>query len=409
MMWVSKRILDLKKPLKKDIYSYIIVMFLGMACASLFFGGESTVFWAVNLCGWVVFFAKYVVVIPRKMGIMAVLYILMSMLPLLFNAEYVSISVKGIGTSVGILIVPLYLCFFVNLQNEKTHIKEILNILDLISIIGTILFCLSILLGWRDYIAVLNGTKGAYDAKISGILTNKNMYGALLSLSTCSDFFAIKINETYLGQRKRFRWIVLGAKIIGVVFSFSRAALLQLGIAALCFVWIGRKRNKKEWFLLIAALIFIIAAYLKNDSFRQIILEQILRVETGDAGRSVGSKLALDKVTDDIWSVLFGVGYFGIEKLEIDIDNSYYNVFFSGGICKCIFYGYWAFYSIRAISVLKRRSALLSNMCLSMAISYFAYAKFESVPLFELGILTFIFMFFMYIVPMAYEQCDKNN
>lgn len=391
--------------LQKDIFTYLGIMIIGLVISSLFFDSDSTIFWAVNLFGLFVFL-KYIKFIQRNMGIMVIIYIVLTgILPILTHIEYVDFTIKGIGTSAGVIIAPLYVCFFSNLKYHTSLSKNgLLKILHFVSVLGTVLFIFSLVMGAQDYIRVLTGSLGAYSAKTSGILDNKNLYGEILALSTCCDLFIQKIQKSKQSNFKR--WGLFIIKSIGVVFSFSRAALLQLAISIFVFIWLEKKRTVREWILLAIAMVCLLYGYTKYEAFRQIILNQIIRVDAGDAGRSMLRTNALSQAVNNIWSVFFGVSYFGVEKLGIDIDNSYYHTFFTGGIIKCVFYCYWALYSFRCIFWLKTNSSLLGNMCLAIAISYYIYAVFESVPLLELGMLNFLFMIFMYIIPNAYKEGD---
>lgn len=384
-----------------EIERYIVTMLLGLLCSSLFFNGSSVVFWTINMLGYVAFLGNNNRVIKKSIVFLSVFYILFTgIIPVIIHSSYMKLTLKSVGTSIGLIVVPLHFALITNLKEfgglEPKNIKSIFNLL---SVIGDILFLFSILMGASDYLRFLTGNLSAYSVNVAGLLKNKNMYGALLGISAYCDLFLTKTDS-----KPTWRMGLFVIKAIGVAFSFSRAALLYFGIVVILYLWQERKHFRFEWVFFVLGVILLIFFFVRNDYLQRLVYQQILRLDVGDAGRAFGRYSSIKKLGDNLLAYIFGVGYFGIDYLGIDIDNSYYYVFFSGGIVKCLIYIFWIIYSFQHILYLRHTSLLYAHMCFAVAVAYLVYAIFESVPLFELGILNFINMLFMYIIPCSLED-----
>ena len=141
-----------------------------------------------------------------------------------------------------------------------------------------------------------------------------------------------------------------------------------------------------------------------DDEILNFINGNVLRLSTaGDAGRSKLRKRALEMFSDANGSYLFGVSRVGIANLGIDIDNTYLYVFFSGGFISVVFYILFIIKDV--IVVFKQRSDYtLRFVSIGVLGSYFVFALYESIALYELGILNFLFMLFISILPRAIDS-----
>ena len=246
----------------------------------------------------------------------------------------------------------------------------------------------------------------AYNVNVAGFFYSKNIYGAFISLTIAADLYLI----TQKWNIKRLFVIIV--KILAVVVSFSRAALLQMGIMLFLFIWLKKKRRIKDYALLglgAALVVVVLAAIWSNEQFVKFVLDGVLRVDSGDAGRQALRIQALQKISKGILGVFFGVGFAGIEQLDIDVDNTYLYLLFSGGIIKIMFYLFFVVVSFRNIFLLKNVDEPLYRICISVAISYLAFAFFESVAVLELGLLNILFTMFMFLFPIGLTNPQEDR
>ena len=380
----------------KRLNLYIIIMWIAVLLSRPL-GMSSAFFWFINLVCFIVLFLRYMRYIDKLTGVLCTFSIVTSLLTFLINLDYLSSSLKSIGTNVGILTLPMFLCLFYSLKNENINEKNIIKTFYCLSVLGSISLISTFAIDFNNIMLVTLGKHSSYGISLSGLFYSKNIYGAFLALSMCADLYLYKS-----GTRNRIKGVLICiVKFVGIIMSFSRAALIQSLIVIFLFFWFERRRSYKEWIVVIMIAIFAGAYISTHPDFIEIIEQRIFRLGVGDAGREVARKMAIAKIPQKSMSILFGIGYAGIDTLDLDIDNSFYNVYFSGGIVKTILYVGLIFESFVSSIRLKKTNLYLGNICLAVGISYVVYSYFESVPLFELGITNFCFMLFMYIVPIG--------
>lgn len=166
---------------------------------------------------------------------------------------------------------------------------------------------------------------------------------------------------------------------------------------------LSKHRTLKEWAVLLLISLVIVVVLFRHPDYIAIFENNVLKLDIGDAGRNVARTRAFASIPNSIITRLFGVGYAGIDYFKIDIDNSFYNEYFSGGIIKIILVVVMLIYSFFKCANLRKENIVLGNSCIAAVLSYLAYALFESTPVFELGITNYCFMFFMYIIPWGYS------
>ena len=156
--------------------------------------------------------------------------------------------------------------------------------------------------------------------------------------------------------------------------------------------------------LAIFFLLFIgVIVYVINNSLLyNFAYNSVFRINVGDAGREVLRNQAIEKVENNVVEMIFGVGFAGIDILDIDVDNTYLYIFFSGGIFKILFYLVSILLSIIKILRMKLYNENLYRVCLSVLVSYLFFAYFESVAVLELGLLNFVYTFFVFFIPFSY-------
>ena len=363
-----------------------------------------TIVWLVNLVGIFLCFSPCFLRIRKEVFIGIIIYLVISSVTVLTNTEYFTNSIKGIGTNANIIIVPITLLIIdYASQTNSFSDKEIIKLLQIISALG----CIAVLVAWvqgsSSFVRIIRRSLSIYRADIDGFFYGKNIYGAFVSLTAIADLYLY----TIFGKRIQ-RFIVL-LKVLAVVLSFSRAALLQCGIMMFVYWWAQKKHRKRDYLYLILLFSVIISSILINENLQDFILRNIIRTDVGDAGRVYLKRRALTRFGGGLIPVLFGVGYAGIDFLRIDIDNTYYYLLFSGGVFKCLFYLFILIHNRYRIKTMRIRNRALGNLSLSILISYLFFAEFESVAILELGLLNFIFTLYIFIIPNGYVGMVRNK
>lgn len=379
---------------------YLIAMWLGVISVGPLHA-SSTLFWTVNLVCFILLIFRQILYL--KLQFFALILGCVGVISFFLSIEYLSFDIKGIGTNIGILTLPIYYMLFSNMEQVKPLSEAVIyRNLKVLSHLGTITFLQAWVLDYNDIYQATFGNLDAYKAELSGIFYTKNVYGAFIALSMCADLYLFKKSKDC-----RYMWIIQCIlKILAVALSYSRAAMLQVSVAIILFYILQKRYTLIEiWVAVTAGITAFLITYL-NPSIVVFIQEKILRINTGDAGRSEARIEAIKRVPDTIITKLFGVGYAGVATLDIDIDNSFYYVYFTGGWIKVILYIILIAWSFYKCLLLRKKNVILGNICLAVGISYLAFGWFESVPLFELGLLNYVFMWFMYFIPCGNDEVD---
>lgn len=396
-----------RMPLFKRIVGYVLFMLLGVMLRT-YYTHTSTVVWIVNFLGLVLFFLSYLRYISKRIAAISILYILLNFITIVVNPQYVSASIKGLGTNINILVLPVFLVIIFSSKSEQSIDKaDLVDMLKQLSIIGLVCIAISWIIGFGDIVRIARGMS-AYRAELAGVFYGKNIYGAFVALTLAADLFLL-----HLGNRK---WLVSAViKLVAVIVSFSRAALLLAFVMLAVYIWLNAKKSMKNIMiaLLFGCILFVVWSFIADNQFIISFIEKsVLRIDVGDAGRSTLRAQAISRVGERLTTSFFGVGYSGIESLSIDIDNTYLYIWFSGGIMKIMYYLGILCFSLRRIKRVKGTDSELYKVCLSVFVAYLFFAFFESVAVLELGLLNFLFTLFILIIPMSYftreeEQIEK--
>lgn len=380
------------------IIIYFCVMLIGVMLRT-YITHTITIVWIVNLTGLIGLFMPYFRYYERGIALLSVIYIIFAFLTLVVSSKYITGSVKALGTNVNIIILPLLLNLAMSYKAKIELVNNVKAILSFLSFLGIIAFLFAWAVNFDEILKVFFGTS-AYKVDVSGFFYSKNIYGAFISLTIAADLYLLSL-------RKSFRKIVIiGAKYLAVVLSFSRAALLQAGIMTVVFLGVKYRNRIKDYivpivFVIICAGVLVLIKY--NSWLYSFLYNSVFRFDVGDAGREVLRNQAVEKVEDNLLEFILGVGFAGIDTLGIDIDNTYLYVMFSGGVFKAIFYVIIMCFSLLRIIQIRHKNKELYRICLSVYISYLFFAFFESVAVLELGLLNFIFTFFLFVIPFTYD------
>lgn len=382
---------------------YLIAMWLGVLSVEPLHA-SSTLFWTVNLVCFILLILRQIMYL--KLQFFALILGCAGVISFFLSIEYLSIDVKSIGTNVGIGTIPMYYVLFSNMEQSKPLSEAIIDKnLKVLSRLGTITFLQAWILDFSDIYQATFGNLDAYEAELSGIFYTKNIYGAFIALSMCADLYLYKKSKNY-----QYIWIIqCMLKVLAIVLSYSRAAMLQASVAIVLFYLLQKRYTLMEiWVAVTAGITAFLITYLNPDVI-VFIQEKILRIDTGDAGRGQARQEAIERIPDTIMTKLFGVGYSGVVAFDIDIDNSFYYLYFTGGWVKVILYLILIGWFLYKCMLLRNKNAILGNICLAVGISYLAFGWFESIPLFELGLLNYVFMWFMYFIPCGNDEVNLKK
>lgn len=393
----------IKPKIESFMCLYITIMIFGIALTS---ATESTtaLFWSINAVGLFLCLGPYACKGSVRALIFCFIYISFWIIGLFINENLITNNIKAIGININVAIFSIYVLVLSFLSKEKVfNDSSVLKILKCISYWGTISFVFAWIFGFQDIMHVISGSMSVYNARGYGFFNGKNPYGIFLALSLCADLYLYKLK----GKNWKIKSICV-LKFFAIVFSFSRAALLQIAIVILSFLWFERKRSTKEWIILGCICSLALFYIIQNETVLEVVLNDVFRLEMGDAGRAEARNFALSKI-DGIFEYVFGVGYVGIVYYDIDIDNAWLSIFFTGGLVKCTIYLGLLIYFFIVTHRLIKLNKTLGNICLSVGISYLVYAFFEEITLFQSGLINFTFMIFMYFIPCGYCNYIKRS
>lgn len=388
----------MKSKLLVGIQRYIFVMLLAVA-VSTFLNVGSYIFWIINAVAYFWLFSKYYIVQRVQMWWCFFTYLAFGILTILLNTIYVTSDLKSIGMQVNLVFTPLFLMLFDKVNHEKPFVQmDVKKLFHFLSVLGTFSAVIAVVTGLSDLVAVFSGRLGAYSANAAGFFYSKNIYGAFVGLTLCADVYL------YQESKSIKRAIICAFKYFCVIISFSRAALLQVSVAIFLFFWFSRKRSKREWVILILAVLVTVVVIYRSPDLQRILFDQVLRLDTGDAGRARLRQNALEVVDLGTFKSFLGIGYAGINFFNVDIDNTYYYTFFAGGIVKIVFFLCVSIISLISILKLRKNDRSISDICLAVWCSYFIFAYYESVAILEIGLLNFCYMIYMFLIPMGYRN-----
>ena len=386
--------------LNKRIGIYFVIMLVGV-CLRTYVTHSVTIVWIVNIIGLAFLFFPYLSINRVSNSVCAFFYVAFGILTIVINLEYISGSLKSIGTNINIIVFPIMLVISDSYANNIGCLNDkVIKLFKFLSILGSISVIFTWVTSFNDIMQVFHGTS-AYKVEVAGFYYSKNIYGAFVSLTLASDLYLLAIDKDVK------RLLILILKFVAVVLSFSRAALLQAGVMLFIFFCTKKKKQIKDYvvqFIVIITVIILIVIIVTNDDLVNFIKNGVFRFSSGDAGREMLRNQAIERVGSGTISAVFGVGFAGIEALDIDIDNTYLYLWFTGGIVKLIFFSWALVLGLRKVIRLKHKNENLYRICFSVGISYLFFAFFESVAVLELGILNFLFTIYMFMIPFSYGE-----
>lgn len=382
----------------RDISIYLILMLISIATMRYITKNIASV-WIINFVGLCFLTYKYVKKSPRKIWIPTFIYVLLCFITFTINSRYLTSDLKSIGTNINIIVIGINILFVYYFYSYKPLDDDsIYRIFKMLSSLGSISAIFGIVAGLNDISRVISGRLGVYRAQVYGFFTGKNLYGEFVSLSIIAGIYV------FLQRKNKKELIFCIIKIIAVVISFSRAALLQMFFMLFIYVFFVNNYSKIKGYFIIICIVSI-CMYFFSDSFQAFILSYVVRENAGDAGRLSSIRSAFENNNTSAYQMLFGIGYGGIAFNNIDVDNTYVFLYFSGGIIKCILY--IMFLVLSAYNISKNIKFPAIKVCLCVFLSYLVYAFFECIAILELGLLNFCFNLFLLFIPLGYKSKQK--
>ena len=385
-------------------FSYVILMLFGIASTTYIFG-NAAVMWALNFAGLCVLFYKSFFHPRLNVFVLSFFYLFLAVITIWVNADTAEYSFKGVGININTVAVPLFWLLLSYESRIKRWNEDFLELwLKFISFLGLATLLYALFSNAHDIVRILRGSS-AYIIKNYAFFYNKNAYGIFIALSFIADLYL------YLKTNSKKHIVLLIIKFIGVLFSFCRAALMLIVLVFGINSMLNAKKRHLMLFSMLFVLIVLAVAFASfNTDVLNFIATKVLRLDLGSAGRISIFTNALIRFGESVTYYIFGVGYFTIVSLNMDIDNAYLYLLFSGGILKILVYLCAYFFSLKHILRLRKKNILVGNLCLSIAIAYLPFAFVESVVFFELGLANFLFCVWLFIIPLSYcyNYCEHG-
>ncbi|MDR0293599.1 MAG: hypothetical protein LBH95_05540 [Oscillospiraceae bacterium] len=337
----------------------------------------------------------------------AMLYLFTQLLPVLFFNDHIFYSLKTLGLNLNIFFVALniILCFSL-LKDRAISPESISEILKLIYYIGIIASVFGLFTEFEQVISTFSTNLGAYATFVESFFAGKNMFGAYL-------FFSIAAGVClYLTERKKSYIGGTLLQFILLISSFSRAALLALAIFGATLLLMEKRNTAWLRGAVIAAASGLLLLYISSGSFQYILNDKILRLQYGDTGRVGSWGITYESFAryNSFVRNIFGLGYAEFEVLGGSyVHNVYLEAFFVGGAIKLIFLVFALIYCLRLNIRLLATRLNYRYLGFCMFLSYIAYGFFESKVLFHSGIIQFLFLLYILVIPQALLNFRKQN
>lgn len=279
---------------------------------------------------------------------------------------------------------------------NPTTIEYVLNSIMLVGVASSII---NILSNYSDMFNMYQ-VSSAYDIKFTGLFLGRNQQGVYLFLSLVS-WHILKI--IYRKQMSPFIPMLL---LCNTILSFSRASILATMVYFL-FYYLNKK-NIKSILLMIPFAIALIFVY-NYTSIGDFADRFLFRLEAGSAGRIERWSGVFTIIFDNLF-LLLGVSSAGFKEVvsNIDvsqIDNAYIEVLLSYGLTGLFLYVFLILHNVQKTRMLVHNSQI-NKILFSFSSSFLIYSFFESVILFEPGIIQWTCSILLFAFPRAFYNND---
>lgn len=314
---------------------------------------------------------------------------------ILSHSTHILDSTKSLGLNLNIFVKFASIYFIIGtLKNSHCKIDDIIKYIKVVYFSGFVA-ALYNLKNIKVILGMVSNKSGAYSLVTNSFFDNKNTFGIFLGISIACGILLFRINnkKTYL--------IGIAFQLIMLISSFCRSALLFLAVFILVFVVSPNVNNKMiKRYAIIAVLLLIILVIIKPELIA-FFREKVLRMEEyGDAGRTAIWEYVFSYFNLSFFEYLFGVGASDLNSSGISyMHNVFIEMFFTGGLIKIAFYCALFILGGIKISQTKKTYPILGQFCLAILIGYLVFGMFESVILFELGLIPYMFTAFIFFIP----------
>ncbi|MFK5581802.1 O-antigen ligase family protein [Serinicoccus sp. LYQ131] len=333
--------------------------------------------------------------IPGRLVIVAIAYSLSLLIGVALGgrAHNQPYELADIANSI---LKPLGLLLYIGLfTGVKIRVEAVHDALKFLFYAGAVAVLFGLLRSGPDVVAVLLGGGSSYDANFSSFFGNRNQFGYFVFMALLAGFVCSARSVPL-----RFRRIIIGLLLAGLIFSMSRGALLASAILIMCLL-IFRGRLWMAGALAVATSVAFLVGVRWLPHFGEF--ERLfLRPEAGLAGRD-----ALWRYGVDVWieSPLFGVGGFraitaaqnaGMEQTQFH--SFYVESLASGGFIEisilltCLIFPF-----AKALRVCLHQTD--ASTYVSGYVALFVLLSFESIGLFSAGYVDTIFTIVFVTIP----------
>lgn len=266
--------------------------------------------------------------------------------------------------------------------------------------------------------------------------------GKLFSVSDTNNFRMDNIYQSFLGHRNQFAIVLVCGCLacfyfiikkrerkimtilmillaVNLIFTYSRASYLLLGVFAICYfiLELGRKdlRTKIKF---LSAVLFIIGIFIYiytcYPNIKNFIDDYMIRQNAGMTGRDTLWNKALEYI--DIPTILFGRS-FGISRILLENDivsngvgfhNMYITHIITGGVILLIFYCI-ILSNIQKTIRKNIKSKEIINYFTACLIAFLCYGFFEVTDFFKIGIQQIFQTYFCITLPLLYLKCEEKR
>lgn len=258
-----------------------------------------------------------------------------------------------------------------------------------------------------DSILNVSNITSSYQVNFKSFFPNRNQFGMLLFIS----IVALNYDSSFLKHKVLEHGIKI-LFIINLFMTMSRGAIIATAIFYV-LVYIRKLRNPR---IFIRVMLFLFAIYIIiffNSSLQSFIISNIIRADSGLAGRVDLWIMGLDIYKEN--NVISGVGFFtGIslaqtKGFQFDQFHSFFiDVLVSGGVFELFFIVLTVYYSY------KRCNKHCSNIhyknifkCSLFAVAALSFV--ESVSLFSIGFVDTIYTIFFITIPVLLSNLKKSS
>lgn len=333
----------------------------------------------------------------EKYWLFSISLMISELITLLFHSNHILDSMKSIGLNLNIFVGSIYIPLIYGLANKCNCSHDNLLIIFKSIYYGGVIASIYNIKNIATIILAIRSDEVAYAYTTSSFLISKNTFGIFLGISISCGIYLFRVES----KKNYVMGMIL--QFLMLLSSFCRSGLLFLGVFLLVFVLSKDILDKKMRRIIIISSISAIGIFAFNPRLIFLFKEKVFRLEyAGDAGRSDFWKYELSNFQFGIKEYLFGLGSSEINTSGYSyMHNILLELFMTGGIIKLLFYVVLILLSLNRIRVLKGDFPVLGHFCLSVLIGYIAFGMFESVILFELGLIPFLFVTFLFFIPSA--------